>query len=102
MDYLRRLGYAIRDQNYRIRSGEIDIIAETEGILCIVEVRSRKDARFGHPLETVGCRKQRRLIRATEHYLLTSRWSGPVRFDVIAIVYEPELEITHLKEAFES
>jgi len=100
-DYLREHHYTILDRNYRIRQGEIDIIALQGEILCFVEVRSRRNAYYGHPLETVNLRKQRRLIRAAEHYLYCRGWEGAVRFDVVAIVYEPTLEIVCVKNAFE-
>lgn len=99
--YLRERGYRILELNYRIRQGEIDIVALQGEILCFVEVRSRRTARHGHPLETVDPRKQRRLIRAAQHYLLRRGWEGSVRFDVVAILYEPQLEITLIENAFE-
>lgn len=100
-DYLRARGYEILELNYRIRQGEIDIIAQQGEILCFVEVRSRRNAVHGHPLETVDRRKQQRLIRAAEHYLLRRGWEGSVRFDVVAILYEPQLEISCVENAFE-
>lgn len=46
--YLMERGYKILTRNYRIRGGEIDIIAQKEEILAFVEVKTRKitDARF--------------------------------------------------------
>lgn len=100
--HLLREGYEILERNYRIRQGEIDLIAREGDLLCFVEVRSRQNADLGHPLETIGWRKRQRLVRAARHYLATR---GPAdaftRFDVISIVYEPELEIELHRGAFE-
>lgn len=100
--HLLREGYEILERNYRIRQGEIDLIAREGDLLCFVEVRSRQSAEHGHPLETIGSRKRQRLVRAARHYLATR---GPAdvftRFDVISIVYEPELELQLLRGAFE-
>lgn len=100
--YLERCGYRLIERNYRIAQGEIDLIAEDGEVLCFVEVRSRRDAEHGHPLETVGTRKQARLIRAARHYL-ASRALGDrtVRFDVVSIVHEPALELRLVQGAFE-
>jgi putative endonuclease len=98
-------GYRLLERNYRIRSGEIDLIAEEGEILCFVEVRSRRNAELGHPLETIDHRKRRRLLRAAEHYLTVRAAPGPLpftRFDVISVVYEPELEVRLLRDAFDA
>ena len=101
---LLREGYRLIDRNYRIRQGEIDLIAEDGEILCFVEVRSKKDVTRGHPLETIDRRKRGRILRAAEHYLATRRTDCDehVRFDVISIVYEPDLEILLIQDAFDT
>lgn len=43
--------------NYRNRKGEIDIVARDGDYLCFVEVKYRKDAAAGDPLEAVGLAK---------------------------------------------
>lgn len=102
---LLREGYRLLERNYRIRSGEIDLIAEEGEILCFVEVRSRQNAELGHPLETIDHRKRGRLLRAAEHYLATRVASDRppfVRFDVITVVYEPDLEVQLVRDAFDA
>ena len=49
-------GYTIVERNYRTRMGEIDLIAEEDGVLCFVEVKARRSARLGHPSEAVTAR----------------------------------------------
>ncbi len=86
-DYLRRQGYEILVMNYRNRKGEIDIVARDGDYLCFVEVKYRKDAAAGDPLEAVGWRKQMVICRVADHFLLTHRqWADlQIRFDVVAI-----------------
>ena len=67
--------------------GELDLVCLDSGTLVIVEVRARAGTRFGSATETVDFRKQRKLVRATRHLLMTHpRWHAyPVRFDVVSI-----------------
>lgn len=73
-------------ENYRCRSGELDLVLMEGGVLVIVEVRLRGNSRFGGAGASIGPLKRRRIARATRHLLLTRRdlRSLPVRFDVIA------------------
>ena len=67
-DYLRERGYTVRTRNYHDRYGELDIVAEKDGVLVIVEVKYRSGTRFGSPLEAVTPQKQRRICRAAMGY----------------------------------
>lgn len=62
-------GYRILERNFRCRMGEIDLIAEKDGEISFVEVKTRKSARFGRPAEAVNSEKQRRMRKAAEFYL---------------------------------
>lgn len=80
----RRL--TILARNYRCRSGEIDIVAETpEGVVVIAEVRLRASARYGGGAASVDWRKQRRIQRATCHLLARQPQLArrALRFDVL-------------------
>ena len=61
--YLREGGYEILDQNWRCRDGEIDIVAERDGALVIVEVKTRRGVGFGHPFDSITAQKLTRLHR---------------------------------------
>lgn len=80
-------GCRIVARNVRFREGELDIVACDGVTLVFVEVRMRRDARFGGGAASVDAFKQRRLARAARHYLLVTYGpSGRVpacRFDVI-------------------
>ncbi len=100
-EHLLGEGYSIIQRNYRTRSGEIDIIATDGDVLCFVEVRSRKTASHGDPLETVGRAKQRRIISAARQYMTSQGQDRQIRFDVVGIVLQPELRIQLVRGAFE-
>ena len=62
-------GYRILERNFRCRTGEIDLIAEKDGEISFVEVKTRRSARFGRPAEAVSTEKQRRMRKTAEFYL---------------------------------
>ena len=86
VNHLKRLGYRIIEQNFRVRAGEIDIIAEQDGTLVFVEVKTRTDIRFGIPFESITASKKQHLSRVALEYM--SRHDcheRPARFDVIGV-----------------
>lgn len=84
--FLQRHDYVIVERNYRVKAGELDVIARDGEILCFVEVRSRRDASHGHAAEMVGPAKQRQVARVAALYLELRRPHFTLaRFDVVAI-----------------
>ncbi|MGO2049034.1 MAG: YraN family protein [Microbacterium sp.] len=61
--YLNTQRYQVLDRNWRCSQGEIDIVAEKDDILCVVEVKTRRSIAFGHPFDAVDDRKRERLWR---------------------------------------
>ena len=94
-DYLIQQGYRILEYNFRCRSGEIDIIAEEGNSLVFAEVKYRRTAACGNPLEAVGKRKQQSISRTAAYYCLSHGYGTdtPCRFDVIAVLGEERLNI---------
>lgn len=85
--YLTAQGLRVVARNWRCRLGELDMVALDGATVVIVEVKTRRSARFGHPAEAVDSRKQARLLRLALAFLQERRWDGrPVRFDVIAVL----------------
>ncbi len=85
--YLESLGYVVLERNYRSSLGEIDIVAEDQGYLVFIEVRSRQGIRFGFPQETVNWAKQQRLRRLASAYLKDKGlWNKSCRFDVVGVL----------------
>ena len=99
--YLTEHGYQILERNHKNKCGEIDIIAEKDGLLVICEVKFRSSDSFGDPLEAVDFRKQRRICRATAYYYASHHYNGnkPFRFDVLALYGDGTLK--HIENAFE-
>jgi putative endonuclease len=61
-EYLKAAGITILDRNWRIREGEIDIVAlSPDDRIIFVEVKTRSSSNFGHPLESINNRKAHRL-----------------------------------------
>lgn len=84
--HLLAKGYRIRERNFRIREGEIDIIAEHGDLLAFVEVRCRRGDAMGTAGESLTSVKQQRLIALAEAYG-QARDGLPAqrRIDVIAV-----------------
>lgn len=99
-DYLQAQGFQLLARNYRLRGGEIDIIGRDTTHLVFVEVRYRSSQQFGGALHSIDSRKQQRIIRTAQHYLMCHPLDLPCRFDVIAL--DQALQITWLKNAFET
>ncbi|MCE2656878.1 MAG: YraN family protein [Rubrivivax sp.] len=93
LQHLLAQGLVLVERNYRVargpsaRGGEIDLILrDVDGTLVFVEVRERADGRHGGAAASVGARKQQRIIRAAQHYLMRQPSQAVAcRFDVVAI-----------------
>lgn len=85
--YLQGCGARIIERNYRALRGEIDIIARDGKYLSFIEVKYRKDKRFGPPQAAVTISKQRQICKISKIYLYSKKKSFdiPIRYDVIAI-----------------
>ena len=83
--YLRRRGYRILARNYSCRFGEIDLIAEKDGVLLFVEVKLRTNLQYGAPREYVTVKKQEKLRAAALLYLSGRELDVPARFDVAEV-----------------
>jgi putative endonuclease len=102
--WLERAGYRVRERNWLVREGELDIVAERDDLLCFVEVRMRTSATFGDPALTVTREKQRRVVRAALRYLQRRPEARRmVRFDVMTVLGRgAEAIIEHLPGAFDA
>ncbi|MDR2366327.1 MAG: YraN family protein [Zoogloeaceae bacterium] len=82
-NYLRARGLAIVARNFRVRGGEIDLIAREGAITVFVEVRLRRSQAFGGAIGSIDARKRRRLLLAARHWLLRRPRQGNCRFDCV-------------------
>jgi putative endonuclease len=86
---LERRGYAIVARRFRVRSGELDIVARDGTTLVFVEVKTRAGRRFGDAAEAVTPLKQLRMARLANEYLVRQRLPDcACRFDVVAIHFD--------------
>ena len=97
--YLCSLGYKIIETNWHYsKNAEIDIIAEDNGILVFVEVKTRTNLNFGHPFEAINYSKMQKIRTAIYGYLNKSaiKYKG-FRLDGIAVIGFKNTEIQHIK-----
>ena len=100
--FLAKQGYKILERNYRVSSGEIDLIALHKGEVVFVEVKTRTSDAFGAPELAVTPRKQRQMVKAALGYIKYKKLHQvPCRFDVVAINEASEQEIELIQNAFE-
>ena len=97
--YLLSKGVKIREQNYRCRQGEIDLIGYDGEYLVFFEVKYRSSQSKGSAAEAVGYAKQKRICRVADHYRMVHHCveDTPIRFDVVAI---DGVQVTWIKDAF--
>ena len=104
--FLEAQGLTIAARNAASRGGEIDIVARDGDVLVFVEVRLRANQRFGSGADSVDARKQQRLVRAANHYLIRHHGARPppCRFDVLSLAPAPEqsppYRVEWLRDAF--
>jgi putative endonuclease len=86
--YLVGKNYQILDRNWRIRDGEIDLVAMSEnGIVVFIEVKTRTSIAFGHPLEAITRDKAYRLQRLALAWLTVHhKWGFEYRIDAAAVL----------------
>jgi putative endonuclease len=104
VSFLIHQGWEIVERNFRIRGGEIDIIAiETdtntkEKTLVFVEVKTRSSHDFGEPLEAIGYYKIRALIKATQFYKLKHpRLPDLMRIDAVSLLVNEEGQLMDIE-----
>lgn len=97
MDDLRARGFHIRESQWRCRFGEIDIIAEQDGVLVFVEVKLRSNLQYGQPREFVTAAKQKRLRSAALLYLSARDPDVPARFDVAEVFTDAHHSPAHTR-----
>jgi putative endonuclease len=105
--HLKSLGYRIVGRRERILRGDIDIVALDGRTVVFVEVRSRTDTAHGHPAETVGPVKQRRIAELAAAYIRRHRLEDQsVRIDVVAVTFSDQgggrPVVEHFQNAFDS
>lgn len=85
--HLRDAGMVVLERNWRCPGGEIDLVLRDGDVLVVCEVKTRRDDRFGHPLEAIDAVKTARL------HLLAALWQeehgvrpAEVRLDAVGVL----------------
>ena len=95
-DYLTKIGYQIMSRNWRVREGELDIVARDQnGLIIFVEVKTRTSIAFGDPLESIDRKKLFRIQKLALAWLATNlRLGNPYRIDSAGVIISRSGEIT--------
>jgi putative endonuclease len=101
--WLLRHGWTIEAHRFRSGHRDLDLVVRREGEVAFVEVKARRGLGFGDPVEAVGWRKRRELIRSA--WVWIDRCGRPeeaYRFDVIGVLLTRSgVRIRHVEHAFE-
>jgi putative endonuclease len=97
-DLLIQKGYKILQRNFRLRIGEIDIIALDGDTLAFIEVKTRKSSQFGSPLEAITRSKLQSIIRTAQVYKLSHpQLPETMRIDAVAITIADDNTISSIE-----
>ncbi|MBN1252962.1 MAG: YraN family protein [Bacteroidales bacterium] len=100
--HLINKSYLIKEQNWRFKNKEIDIISFKDDILVVVEVKTRSSDEFEKPQDAVTKKKQKFIIEATNAYIEKYNLDFDVRFDIISVLFKNnKFEIEHIEDAFQ-
>ena len=83
--YFTDNGFTLLHQNWRHSHWEVDIIAAKENVLHFIEVKTRRNNKFGQPEESVDEKKIRNLFNASEEYQHQYPEWKRVQYDVLSI-----------------
>ena len=97
-ELLRAAGMRLLERNWRCRLGEIDLIAEEDGMVVFAEVRQRSSTGFGGAGESITSAKRGRLLAAARLYL-SGRPEAHCRFDVFLVEGEMR-QVRWIRDAF--
>ncbi|SFM94807.1 putative endonuclease [Chitinophaga sp. YR627] len=101
--HLRLHHYEIIAVNWRHRRKEIDIIASRDGCLVFFEVKTLASDLYGWPEKHVTAAKRRNIQAVASAYMdRMKQLPKVIRFDVIAITFQPDgtYELVHFEDAF--
>lgn len=100
--WLARKGWRIVYRRFRNGRRDIDLVAERDALIAFVEVKARRGAEFGDPVESVHHRKQRELVKSAHVWIdRHGRAEETYRFDVVGVLVDGErVLVKHVEDAF--
>lgn len=103
-DFLTQKNYKILVRNFRYQRAEVDIIAEFEDLIVVVEVKARSYNSLIEPQEAVTKKKIKSILLCSDFFMKENAIDKEVRFDIITVVPDEsgKLVIEHIEDAFQS
>ena len=103
-DFLIQKNYKILIRNFRYQRAEVDIIAEFEDLIVVIEVKARSYNALIEPQEAVTKKKIKAILLCSDFFMKENQIDREVRFDIITVVPNEsgKLEINHIEDAFQS
>ena len=103
--HLEAKGYRVLETNFRVREGEVDIVAQRDGVVAFVEVKTRRGDAMGSAVEAIDARKAKRLLLAAQAFGQQHPELPPGRrIDLIAIDLDAGgrvVSLQHIESAIE-
>ncbi len=101
-EYLLSNNYLILEKNWRFKKYEIDIIAQKNNVIHIIEVKTRNASEYGEPEDFVSKAQQKFIVTAANEYLMQNNLNFDCEFDIIAIKLQEnkQSQLNHIKNAF--
>ncbi|MDE5612728.1 MAG: YraN family protein [Odoribacter sp.] len=97
--YLVREGFVVLERNWRSKCGELDVICQKDGLLVVVEVKTRSGLEE-RPEELLDWRKRRNMRRVADAYVKAKNIRQEVRFDLVLVAGEG-LEVEHIEDVIQ-
>ena len=102
--YLVKNKYKVIAKNFKCRFGEIDLVARdvANNEIVFIEVKTRHNAEYGNPAESVDYRKRKHIYKTAEYFLHVYKLEKElVRIDIIEVYIDGNkgYEINHIKQA---
>ncbi|MBW8362539.1 MAG: YraN family protein [Kaistella sp.] len=103
-DFLAKKNYKILARNFRFQKAEIDIVAEFENRIVVVEVKARSYNTVIEPQEAVTKKKIKSIVMCADFFMKERNIDQEVRFDIITVLPDEKgvLQMTHIEDAFQS
>ena len=100
--WLRRRGWRVVQRRFRSGHRDIDLVVERDGTIAFVEVKARKGAEFGGPVQAVNYHKRKQLERSAMVWIdRHGQAAESYRFDVVGVLLDgAEVRICHVENAF--
>ena len=103
-EFLMKKSYKILVRNFRYQRAEIDIVAEFQNLIVVVEVKARSYNTLIEPQEAVTKKKIKAIVMCSDFFMSENAINKEVRFDIITVLPDEKgkLQINQIEDAFQS